>query len=101
MAFAITTAAAAAVATSAYINAKFSLSIDIQNLRYDRQWVARLQSRIKALGDTCTLFAMFDGVEEGKECLWFEGRGWTYGGLKGGEFFLDCFSFWGERRGDR
>lgn len=78
-------ASAAALASSAYINAKFSIGIDLQNMRYEREWVQRLGERVKALGDTCTLWAMFDAVDESNEVLWFEGRSWTYGELKGGE----------------
>lgn len=85
---------AAAVATSAYLNAKLSISIDFQQLSYDRAWRNRLGERIQQLGDTCTLYHMFDLVNSNVEALWFEGRIWTYGELKRGElssnhFFLE------------
>lgn len=75
---------ATALATGAYLNAKFSVGADLKQLRYDREWGRRLGERIQGLGDTCTLFAMFDKVDEGGEALWFEGRSWSYGELKQG-----------------
>ncbi|PVH81181.1 putative bifunctional fatty acid transporter/acyl-CoA synthetase [Cadophora sp. DSE1049] len=73
---------AAAVAATAYLNAKLSVGLDMQNLRHDRDWGARLGQRIQSLGDTCTIYAMFDSVDPNVEALWFEGRTWTYGELK-------------------
>lgn len=75
---------AAAVAAGAYLNAKLSVGLDLQNLSYDREWGQRLGQRIQALGDTCTIYAMFDSVDPNVEVLWFEGRTWTYGELKRG-----------------
>ncbi len=76
---------AAAVAATAYLNAKLSVGLDMQNLRHDRDWGARLGQKIQSLGDTCTIYAMFDSVDPNVEALWFEGRTWTYGELKRGK----------------
>lgn len=75
---------ATAVATGAYLNAKFGLGADLKQLRYDREWGRRLGERIGRLGDRCSLFGVFDAVEEESEALWFEGRTWSYGELKSG-----------------
>jgi hypothetical protein len=84
---------ATALAASAYLNARLSISTDLRQLRYDREWARRLGQRIGELGDTCTLFAMFDRVDEAVEGLWFEGRSWTYGELKRGKpLFIYLFS---------
>jgi len=40
---------------------------------------------MQELGDTCSLYAMFDEVKPEIEVLWFEGRTWTYGELKNGK----------------
>jgi hypothetical protein len=74
--------AAAALATGAYLNARFSIGTDLQQLQGDREWVARLIDRIRAMGDTCSLYGIFDRVDPGLEALWFEGRSWSYGELK-------------------
>ena len=83
---------AAAVAAGAYLNAKLSIGTDVQQLRHDRDWRNRLGRRIQELGDTCTLYAMFDRVDPNLEALWFEGRTWTYGELKTSMYFI--FFFW-------
>ncbi|TVY14801.1 Very long-chain acyl-CoA synthetase [Lachnellula arida] len=72
----------AMTAASAYVNAKFSVGIDLVQLRRDREWRSRLERRLLKAGDNCTLFGMFDTVDPGSEALWFEGRTWTYGRLK-------------------
>jgi hypothetical protein len=77
---------AATLAAGAYLNAKFGIGEDLQQLKYDREWGQRLGRRISELGDTCTLYQMFDRVDRGIEALWFEGRSWTYGELKKGMF---------------
>ena len=77
-------ASAATLAAGAYLNAKFSIKTDLQQLKHDREWVQRLISRIKDLGDTCSLYGIFDQVNPDFEVLWFEGRTWTYGELKNG-----------------
>jgi hypothetical protein len=75
---------AATLAAGAYLNAKLSIGIDLQQLSYDREWGIRLGKRIQELGDTCTLYRMFDLVDPNLEALWFIGRTWTYGELKRG-----------------
>jgi hypothetical protein len=75
---------AAALAAGAYLNAKFGIGEDLQQLKYDREWGQRLGRRISELGDTCTLYQMFHRVSPAIEALWFEGRSWTYGDLKRG-----------------
>ena len=85
MASVIIPAAATALAAGAYLNAKFSIGIDLQQLSYDREWAARLGKRIQALGDTPTLYGIFDMVDPGLDALWFEGTTWTYGELKKGK----------------
>lgn len=72
----------AAVAAGAYLNAKFAVGTDLKQLRNDRAWVARLMKRVQDLGDTCTLYHMFEMVDPQVEALWFEGMSWTYGELK-------------------
>lgn len=76
--------AAAALAAGAYLNAKLGIGTDIQQLTYDREWRNRLGRRMHALGETCTLYHMFDLVNPEVEALWFEGKTWTYGELKHG-----------------
>ncbi|KAH8811094.1 putative bifunctional fatty acid transporter/acyl-CoA synthetase [Xylogone sp. PMI_703] len=75
-------ATAAAVAAGAYLNARLSISTDLRQLRYDRDWVVRLGKRIQELGGLCTMYGMFDRVDLKMDALWFEGRTWTYGQLK-------------------
>lgn len=73
------------LAAAAYLNAKLGVSIDLQQLRYDREWHARFIQRLQSLGDTCTLYRIFELADHGAEALWFEGRGWTYRQLKKGK----------------
>ncbi|OWP05437.1 hypothetical protein B2J93_7638 [Marssonina coronariae] len=75
-------ASAAAVAAGAYLNAKLSVGLDLKSLRHDRQWRQRLGAKIASLGDTCTIYGIFDAVDPNIEALWFEGKTWTYGELK-------------------
>ncbi|RFU28967.1 hypothetical protein B7463_g7362, partial [Scytalidium lignicola] len=75
-------AAAAAVAAGAYINAKLSISTDLKQLRYDRDWAQRFERRIQDLEDSCTTYGLLDRVDLDMDALWFEGRTWTYGQLK-------------------
>ncbi|TVY13141.1 Long-chain fatty acid transport protein 4 [Lachnellula arida] len=63
---------AAALAAGAYLNAKLGISPDIQQMRHERAWGERLQSRIASLGDSCSTYHMFDIVDPGLEFLWFE-----------------------------
>jgi len=79
---------AATLATGAYLNAKFGIGIDLKQLSHDREWSKRLGERIQELGDTCTLYRMFDIVHPNIEALWFEGRTWTYGELKKGMLLI-------------
>ncbi|KAK2624606.1 hypothetical protein QTJ16_005799 [Diplocarpon rosae] len=73
---------AAALAAGAYLNAKLSVGIDLKNLRHDRQWGQRLGAKIASLGDTCTIYGIFDAVDPNIEALWFEEKTWTYGEMK-------------------
>jgi hypothetical protein len=77
-------AASAALAAGAYLNAKWSVGIDLRNLQHDRAWGKRLGEFIEALGDTVTLYRMFERVSPEAEALWFEGKSWTYGEIKKG-----------------
>ena len=78
---------AAALAAGAYLNAKLAISVDIQQLRNERAWGERFQSRIASLGDSCSTYHIFDRVDPGLEFLWFEGKSWTYGEIKSCELF--------------
>ena len=78
-------AASAALAAGAYLNAKWSVGIDLKNLQHDRAWGKRLGAFIEALGDTVTLYGMLERVNPHAEALWFEGRTWTYGEIKKGK----------------
>lgn len=80
---------AAALAATAYVNAKFGVGIDLQQLKYDREWYTRFMQRLQILGDTCTLYRIFELAASEAEALWFEGQVWTYGQLKKGKY-----SFW-------
>lgn len=77
--------AAALTATAAYVNAKLSIGRDLKTLKYEKSFGQRLGKQIQALGDTCTLYNLFDQVNPEIEALWFEGRSWTYGEIKQGE----------------
>jgi hypothetical protein len=77
---------AAALAAGAYLNAKLGIGADLGTLREEREFGERLGRRIEELGDTVTLYHMFDIVSREKEALWFEGKTWTYGELKTGEY---------------
>jgi hypothetical protein len=79
---------AGVVAAAAYLNAKLSISIDLQQLSYDREWGARLGKRMQELGDTCTIYRIFDLADPDVEALWFEGRTWKYWELKSGRLAL-------------
>lgn len=78
--------AAALTAAAAYVNAKLSIGRDLKTLRYEKSFGQRLGQKIGELGDTCTMYAIFDQVDPEVEALWFEGRTWTYGELKKGKF---------------
>ncbi|KAE9367888.1 acetyl-CoA synthetase-like protein [Stipitochalara longipes BDJ] len=78
----VVAATSAALAAGAYLNAKWSIGIDLRNLHHDRAWGKRLGAFIAALGDTVTLYHMFAKVDPHVEALWFEGKSWTYGELK-------------------
>jgi hypothetical protein len=81
---------AALTAAAAYVNAKLSIGRDLKTLKYEKSFGQRLGLKIQELGDTCTLYHIFDQVDPEIEALWFEGRGWTYGELKQGELL----EFW-------
>ena len=76
---------AAALAAGAYLNAKLGISTDLNELALARDFGDRLGRKIQSLGDTCTLYRIFELANEKDEALWFEGRTWTYGELKNGE----------------
>lgn len=76
---------AAALAAGAYLNAKLHIGTDLHQLSNDRAYAKRLTKRIQDLGDTCTIFNIFDKTDPNTEFLWFEGRTWTYGQFKNGE----------------
>ena len=76
---------AAVLAAGAYVNAKYSIVNDLKQLESGRAWRNRMGKRIEELGDTCTLYGIFDLVDPKIEALWFEGRTWTYGELKQGK----------------
>jgi hypothetical protein len=76
--------AAATLAAGAYFNARFGLSNDLNELSLARLFGENHGRKLKALGDKCTLYGIFERVDEGLEALWFEGRTWTYGQLKNG-----------------
>jgi hypothetical protein len=63
----------------------------LRQLQHERAWGKRLGAVIESLGDTCTIYHMFDRVSPEVEALWFEGKTWTYGELKKGEFHSDNF----------
>lgn len=82
----------AALATGAYLNAKLSIGTDLNQLALDREFRARLVQRIQRLGDTCTLYRSFELANAQDEALWFEGRTWTYGVLKNGEWITQIIA---------
>lgn len=81
---AVAIASAGAIAAGAYANAKFSIGADLLYLRGGLQWRKQFMSRLQQLGDTCSLYGLFDLVDTSLDLLWFEGRTWTYGELKQG-----------------
>jgi hypothetical protein len=83
-------ASAVAVAAGAYLNARLSIGTDMKSMRHDRQFGERVGANIQRLGDTCTIYAMFEKVDPTLEALWFEGKTWTYGELKRGELRDFC-----------
>ncbi|KAG0647555.1 Solute carrier family 27 member 4 [Hyphodiscus hymeniophilus] len=78
----IATISAAALAAGAYLNAKLGISTDLNGLAISREFGGRVGKRIQSLGDTVTIYRLFELVNEQNEALWFEGRTWTYGELK-------------------
>ena len=84
----VAAAAAATLASTAYLNARFGFSTDLANWRDDQAFSARLGQRIKSLGSKCTLWGIFDVVDESVEFLWFEGRSWSYGEIKRGMYLF-------------
>lgn len=77
--------AAAALAGGAYLNAKFGIGTDLQQIRYDNAFGARLMKRVQEAGPNCTFYGMFNLVAPETEFLWFEGKTWTYGEIKNRE----------------
>jgi hypothetical protein len=80
------TAAAAALAAGAYLNAKLGIGTDVTDIRGGKIWMETFMRRMRELGDTCSLYGMFDRVDEKNDALWFEGRTWSYGELKLGVY---------------
>ena len=79
---------AAALAAGAYLNAKLGISTDLHELTLAREFGERLGNKMQSLGDTPTLYRLFELANENDEALWFEGRTWTYRELKNGENLL-------------
>lgn len=77
---------AAALATTAYLNAKLGVGNDIKQLDNEREWFIRFQQRLQELGDRCTIYHVFELADGDAEALWFEGRTWTYKQLKLGKY---------------
>lgn len=74
-------AASAATATllgALYLDQRYGLSYDIQQLLREKAFRNRLQERIRSLGDDVSLYHMLELAEPTAEALWFEGRRWTY-----------------------
>jgi hypothetical protein len=85
---AMISATATALAAGAYLNAKLGISRDLHELALAREFGGRLGKRLQSLGDTPTLYRIFELANENDEALWFEGRTWTYAQLKNGENLL-------------
>jgi hypothetical protein len=77
----------AALATTAYLNAKLGIENDLRQLCYDREWLVQFQQWLGTLGDRCTLYKVLELADSMAEALWFEGRTWTYAQLREGEYF--------------
>ncbi|KAF2668444.1 bifunctional fatty acid transporter and acyl-CoA synthetase [Microthyrium microscopicum] len=71
-------AAAATTAGALYLDGKYNISRDIQQLLSDRRWRKRMQNRIDELGEHVHSYRMYQLAKQDVEALWFEGRGWTY-----------------------
>lgn len=76
----------AAALGGAYLDARFGISTDLRQIQSERAWQNRLGRRIADLGETCTLYAMLERIDPELDALWFEGRTWSYGELKTGNF---------------
>lgn len=72
----------AALAGTAYLDGRLGISQDVRGLLEEQAWRNRLDRRIKALGDECTLYGLFSHANRIADALWFEGRTWTYADLK-------------------
>ena len=77
---------AAALAAGAYLNAKLGISTDLNELALAREFGEFHGKKLQSLGDTKTIYGVFEQANENDEALWFEGRGWSYRELKNGEF---------------
>ncbi|EAW14000.1 putative bifunctional fatty acid transporter/acyl-CoA synthetase (FAT1) [Aspergillus clavatus NRRL 1] len=80
-------ASALTVAAGAYLNAKFSVSTDLNNIFNDRAWANRLGQRIGELKGVATVYKMLERVVDvqgygDRDALWFENKTWTYSQLK-------------------
>lgn len=79
---------AATFAAGAYLNAKLGISTDLNELALAREFAEQHGRKLQSLGDTCTLYGVFEQANENAEGLWFEGRTWSYGQLKNGELII-------------
>ena len=75
---------AVAALGGAYMNARYGIGKDLQQINGDKDYLNRVGKRIAELGDTLTHYAMFSRVDPKLDAVWFEGRTWTYGEMKVG-----------------
>lgn len=77
----------AALAASAYLNAKLSIGVDIEQISWERQFQKLMGEKIRSLGNTLTLYGMLAQVKDmSVDALWFEGRTWSYSELKDSKY---------------
>lgn len=60
---------AALAAGTAYLNAKLGISTDLNELALAKEFTERVGKRIQGLGDTVTLYRVFELCNEGDEAL--------------------------------
>src|SRR5258708_6504457 len=71
-------ATTAAVATAAALDATLGFTTDIQQIRRDRQFSARLHWLISRLGCRVNLYHLFDLEDKNAEFFCFEENSWNY-----------------------
>ncbi|KAK2800128.1 hypothetical protein FQN50_008223 [Emmonsiellopsis sp. PD_5] len=78
------TSLAALSAAAGYLNAKFSISTDIRDIRDSRSFSRRIQERAARAKDTQSLYGVFIQlkVKDEVDAVWFEGRTLSYGELR-------------------